>query len=160
MSRPPEQEGITGVAGDEKATSTSASGGRLISAVMFVHDLDSSVAFYRRLLGMRVTVSTETAALLVGQAGSQLYLRSMGPDAPHPLGSVGVQYLIWIAADEEDLNRCERFLKDAGVHVATQTHDEFKFVEGRDPNDVPVMVTYPGPDQAERREILARIYAW
>jgi catechol 2,3-dioxygenase-like lactoylglutathione lyase family enzyme len=47
---------------------------------MFVHDLDSSVSFYRELLGMTVTVADNTAALLVSADGFQLYVRSMGPN--------------------------------------------------------------------------------
>lgn len=148
-----------GVPADDKQVAT-VGDVRLASAVMFVHDLDASVAFYRELLRMEVTVRRDSAALLVGRAGFQLYLRSMGPSAQHALGGVGVQYVIWTAPDHEDLLRCEHLLKDAHAHVGTQTADGFTLVEGRDPSGVPVVVTYPGPDQAVRHEIMSRIYAW
>lgn len=45
---------------------------RLASAVMFVHSLDRSVAFYRELLALDVTVADSTAALLVSPDGFQL----------------------------------------------------------------------------------------
>jgi hypothetical protein len=109
---------------------------------------------------MEVTVRGNSAALLVGADESQLYLRAVGPDALHALGSVGVQYVIWTAADDEDLRRCEQFLRERSAHVNTWTADGFTLVEGRDPSGVPVMVTYPGPDQAVRHEIISRIYAW
>lgn len=68
--------------------------------------------------------------------------------------------MIWTAPDHEDLLRCERLLKDGCAHVRTQTADAFTLVEGCDPSGVPVMVTYPWPDQAVRHEIMSRIYAW
>lgn len=145
---------------EEASQISSLPGVRLASVVMFVHDLDVSVAFYRALLGMEVTVRSPTAALLVSVDDFQLYLRAMGPGATRALGAAGVQYVIWTATDEEDLRRCEALLRDASAHVHTQTGDGFTLVEGRDPNGVPVMVTYPGPDLAVRHRIMARIYAW
>ena len=65
----------------------------------------------------------------------------------HPLGGVGVQYVIWTAADEADLDRCERTLKELSAHRDTRSDGQVKAVEGRDPDDIVVMVTYPGPDQ-------------
>ena len=64
---------------------------RLASAVMFVRELERSVRFYRELLALEVTVQDKEAALLVSPDGFQLYLRSMGPRAPRPLGNVGIQ---------------------------------------------------------------------
>jgi hypothetical protein len=34
----------------------------------------------------------------------------------------------------------------------------FRVLEGRDPDGLPVLISYPGPDQAPRREIIDRIY--
>jgi catechol 2,3-dioxygenase-like lactoylglutathione lyase family enzyme len=127
---------------------------------MFVDDVESSVTFYRELLGMEVTIRGTSAALLVSTDGFQLYLRSMSQSAQHGLGSIGVQYVIWTAAGDEDLRRCERFLKDRSAHVSTQTADGFTLVEGRDPSGVPFVMSYPGPDQAVRHEIMSRIYVW
>lgn len=131
---------------------------RLATVVMCVSDLDSSVGFYRELLGMKVTLVNDVAALLVSPDMFQLYLRSIGPRADLPVGGLGVQYVIWTTPTQEDLRRCERFLKDAGSHVNTQTGDGFTLVEGRDPSSVPVLLTYPGPDDAVRHQIMSRIY--
>ena len=133
---------------------------RLSSVVVFVADLDSSSAFYAELLGMEVTVRTTSAVLLVAPEGAQLYLRAMGPSTAHVLGSIGVQYVIWTAASDEDLRRCEQFLHDRAAHVQTQAEDGFTLVEGRDPSGVPVVMTYPGPDHATRHVIMSRIYSW
>jgi len=132
----------------------------LASAVMFVADLNRSVVFYQELLGLEVTTRDDEAALLVSPDGYQLYLRSAGKRALHSCGAIGIQYLVWTAEDETDLQRCERVLKAQSSQVTSTTVDGFRMVEGRGPDNVPVVVTYPGPDQAPRHEILQRIYAW
>jgi hypothetical protein len=116
------------------------------------------VSFYRDLLAMDVRIRNHTAALLVSPDGFQLYLRSMGAGAQHPLGHVGIQYLVWTAGSKDDLRRCEHLLARSG-HVTSQTVDGITVVEGRGPDDVPIVVTYPGPDQAPR-QIPPRIYEW
>jgi catechol 2,3-dioxygenase-like lactoylglutathione lyase family enzyme len=132
----------------------------LASAVMFVADLGRSVVFYQELLGFETTARTEEAALLVSPDGYQLYLRSMGKRAQHPIGAIGIQYLVWTAESEDDLQRCERVLKAQSPQVTSTTVDGFRMVEGRGPDNVPVVITFPGPDQAPRHGILRRIYAW
>jgi hypothetical protein len=133
---------------------------RLASAVMFVHELGRSVDFYADLLAWDVALRDDTAALLVGPDGGQLYLRGMGPRAYHPLGHVGIQYLIWTAEYATDLDRCERVLREESAHVTRKTADGFTVIEGRGPDQVPILVTYPGPDQAPRHQIMKRIYQW
>jgi catechol 2,3-dioxygenase-like lactoylglutathione lyase family enzyme len=132
---------------------------KLASAVMFVADLERSVSFYRELLGLDVTVHDEEAALLAGD-GYQLYLREIGPRAEHPNGPIGIQYLIWTAENEGDLERCEQVLRAQNENVTRSTTDGFTMVEGRGPDGVPIIVTFPGPDQAPRHEILQRIYTY
>ncbi len=132
----------------------------LASVVMFVSDLERSVEFYRELLKMRVTVRTPTAALLVGSNDMQVYVRRMGR-VTHALGGIGVQYVIWSADSLDDLHRCERTLKERSAHTSSrEMADGFTVVEGRDPDDVPLVIAYPGPNKAARREIMARIYSW
>ncbi|QMU80417.1 VOC family protein [Streptacidiphilus sp. PB12-B1b] len=128
--------------------------------MLYVFDLAQSVAFYRELLGMAVTVENASAALLVGADGSQLYLRSVGPRAPHTIGGIGIQCSVWTAPSEAALKRCERVLKELNAHTTTHVAEGFSWVEGRDPNGVPVMVSHPGPGQAIRHQIISRIYAW
>jgi catechol 2,3-dioxygenase-like lactoylglutathione lyase family enzyme len=137
-----------------------AHGARIGSAVMFVQSLDRSVSFYCDVLGLEVADQSTTASLLVSQDASQLILRSMGHGAAHPLGGVGVQYVIWTAADAADLDRCERALKELSAHRDTRTDGQVKVVEGRDPDDIVVMVVYPGPDQLALHELPVRIYGW
>jgi catechol 2,3-dioxygenase-like lactoylglutathione lyase family enzyme len=137
-----------------------AQGARLESAVMFVQDLDKSVEFYREVLALEVSDRSPTAALLTAESGSQLILRAMGGGAVHSLGGVGVQYVIWTAADEEDLDRCERALRRLSALKETRVGAPVKAVEGRDPDDIVVMIIYPGPAQAPLHELPVRIYGW
>ena len=137
-----------------------AEGARVGSVVMFVQDLDRSVVFYTDVLALEVADSSPTAALLSSTGGANLILRAMGRAAPHPLGSVGIQYVVWTAAGEEDLARGERALTARGAHRETRHDGSLTLVEGRDPDDVPVMISYPGTDQRPTRKLPARIYGW
>ena len=137
-----------------------ADGARLASAVMFVRVLDRSVRFYTELLGLDVTDRSPTAALLSSAAGSYLILRAMGGHGGHALGNVGVQYVIWAAASRDDLGRCEQVLKKHRAYRETHVTDRAAAVEGRDPDDIMVLVVYPGPDQIPLRELPVRIYGW
>ena len=137
-----------------------AYGARLDSVVMFVHDLDRSVSFYSDVLNLHVADRSATAALLIGAKRSQLILRAMGRGAEHALGGVGVQYVIWTADDADDLARCEKVLKDRSAWRDSRTTEHVTAVEGRDPDDIVVMITHPGPDQAPLHELPVRIYGW
>jgi catechol 2,3-dioxygenase-like lactoylglutathione lyase family enzyme len=137
-----------------------AHGPRLGSVVIFVQNLDRSVNFYREVLGLDVVDRSPTAALLLSGDGCQLILRAMGTGVVHTLGAVGVQYVIWTAADEKDLDRCERALKEFSAHRETRAGGPARAVEGRDPDDIVVMITYPGPDQLPLHELPVRIYGW
>jgi catechol 2,3-dioxygenase-like lactoylglutathione lyase family enzyme len=137
-----------------------AQGVRLSAAVMFVRDLDRSVNFYRDVLALQVIDRSATAALLSNDAGAQLILRAMGGTAAHTLGALGVQYIVWTAASEDDLDQCERLLRERSAFRERRNTTELSAIEGRDPDDIVLMIVYPGPDKAPLRELPARIYAW
>jgi catechol 2,3-dioxygenase-like lactoylglutathione lyase family enzyme len=134
--------------------------GRIGSVVMFVTELDRSANFYTDVLALRVADSSPTAALLVSDDGSQLILRAMGSRAGHALGSVGVQYVVWNAADKQDLDRCELALKQRSAHRDTRSNSGAVAVEGRDPDDITVMIVYPGPGEQVAPKLPLRIYGW
>ena len=137
-----------------------ARGARLSSVVIFVHDLDRSVDFYTDILGLEVADHSTTAALLNNAVGTQLVLRAMGPGVSRSLGAVGVQYVVWTAADKADLDRCEQALRGRAAHRETRSHDGVTVLEGRDPDDIRLIVTYPGPDEIPLHRLPARIYGW
>ena len=137
-----------------------AHGARLSSVVIFVHNLDRSVDFYTDILGLKVVDHSTTAALLNNPAGTQLVLREMGPGVSRPLGAVGVQYVVWTADGKEDLDRCEQALRGRAAHRETRSHDGVTVLEGRDPDDIKLIVTYPGPEEIPLHRLPARIYGW
>ncbi|HEY9242754.1 MAG TPA: VOC family protein [Streptosporangiaceae bacterium] len=137
-----------------------AKGTRIGSVVIFVQQLDRSVRFYQDVLRLQVTDQSPTAALLVSPEGSELILRAMGSAGSHPLGAVGVQYVIWTAADRADLDRCERALKERSAYRDTRGSDGIVLVEGHDPDDTVVMIAYPGPEERQLKRLPTRIYGW
>jgi catechol 2,3-dioxygenase-like lactoylglutathione lyase family enzyme len=139
-----------------------ARGARIGSAVMFVQDLDRSVSFYQEVLGLAVTNRSPTAALLTSSEGAQLILRAMGGNAAHTLGGVGVQYVAWTAGSDEDLRRAEQALREHSAHRETRggEGEGVVAVEGRDPDDIVVIIIYPGPDQVPLHELPVQIYGW
>ena len=137
-----------------------AEGVRLSAAIVFVRNLDRSVSFYRELLDLDVVDRSTTAALLAAAEGSQLVLRQFGNNAAHPLGSIGVQYLTWSTSSMDDLDRRAEILRRNSAYRETRTDDGATMVEGRDPDDVPVMLFYAGDNQPLMHKLPARIYAW
>jgi catechol-2,3-dioxygenase len=137
-----------------------AEGVRLSAAVVFVRNLDRSVSFYRELLGLDVIDHSTTAALLATAEGSQLILRQFGSNAPHPLGSIGVQYLTWSTSSREDLDRRTEMLRRNSAYRETRSDQGATMVEGRDPDDLPVMLFYAGENEQLMHKLPARIYAW
>ncbi len=93
---------------------------RLSAAVVFVRNLEKSVNFYRELLRLEVVDRSTTAALLTSAGGSQLVLRQFGNNAPHPLGSIGVQYLCWTASSKDDLDRRAEILRRNSAYRETR----------------------------------------
>ena len=84
----------------------------------------------------------------------------MGQAAPHRSGRSASSTSSGPRPDEEDLARCERALAGRAAHHGTRSNDGVTVVEGRDPDDMVLMVTYPGPDQLPLRKLPVRIYGW
>jgi catechol 2,3-dioxygenase-like lactoylglutathione lyase family enzyme len=137
-----------------------ADGAMIGAVVMFVHDLDLSVSFYQDVLAMEVTDRSSTAALLTSGAGAQLILRAVGGNATHALGGIGVQYVVWTAASPADLDRCERVLRHRSAYRDKRHADGATVLEGRDPDDMVVMIVHPGPGQRLMQKVPVRSYAW
>jgi catechol-2,3-dioxygenase len=133
---------------------------RLSAAVVFVRSLDRSVKFYTEVLGLTVIDRSPTAALLGEEGGPQLVLRAFGENATHPLGSLGVQYLIWMTDSLDDLERRTSLLQQRSAYQEKHSHGDSVTVEGRDPDDLVVMIGYRPPGQPALRGLPARVYAW
>lgn len=133
---------------------------RLSAAVVFVRNLDRSLKFYTEVLGLAVIDRSPTAVLLGEDDGPQLVLRAFGENAAHPLGSLGVQYLIWMTDSRADLDRRTALLQQRSAFQETHSHGDAITVEGRDPDDLVVMIGYRPPGQPAMHGLPARVYAW
>jgi hypothetical protein len=132
----------------------------LSGAVLFVKDLNRSLDFYRQLLGLEVVDTSATAAMLSSPAGTHLVLRAAGPQAAHPLGGLGVQYIVWKLQSRADLDKCEQLLRQWSAFRETRSYAGITSVEGHDPDNLVVMLTYSEPGAPALQEIPARVYAW
>jgi catechol-2,3-dioxygenase len=137
-----------------------AQGVRLGAVIVFVRELDRSVAFYRELLGLEVADRSTTAALLTNPGGAELVLRAMGDSAQRVLGSIGVQYVVWTVSSRDDLDRCERLLHERSAQPQIRTDNGAISVEGTDPDGTPVVIVYHGSNQPPLRKLPLRIYSW
>jgi catechol-2,3-dioxygenase len=133
---------------------------RLGAAVLFVRNLERSVSFYTDVLELPVVDRSPTAALLGDDGGPQLVLRAFGENASHPLGSLGVQYLVWLTDSRADLERRAALLRMRSAYKETYTSDDGVAVEARDPDDLVLMLAYRPAGQPGLRSLPARIYAW
>jgi CBS domain-containing protein len=130
---------------------------RLASVVVFVSDLARSLGFYQPLLRYTTIVSDAGAALLTGPDGSQLYLHQVSDGSARRDDGVGVQWAAWTAGDPQDLDRCTEMLKGRSAYVRRDIIEGIDILEGRDPDGLPVLITYPGPDQTQRHVIDSRV---
>jgi catechol-2,3-dioxygenase len=133
---------------------------RLSAAVVFVRNLDRSVKFYTEVLDLAVLDRSPTAVLLGEDDGPQLVLRAFGENASHPLGSVGVQYLIWMTDSRDDLDRRTALLQQRSAFKEAHARGDSVTIEGRDPDDLVVMIGYRPPGQPAMQGLPARVYAW
>lgn len=59
-----------------------------------------------------------------------------------------------------DLDRAEGVLRGRSAYRQTRSSGGVVAVEGRDPDDIVLMITYRGPDQVPMHELPVRIYGW
>ena len=126
---------------------------RLSCVVVFVSDLTRSLAFYQPLLRYTPTVSDIDSAVLTGPDGSQIYLHSVSDGSMRRNEDVGLQYVAWTAGGPHDLDRCTKVLTEHGAYTSRDTFEGIDVLEGRDPDGLPVLITYPGPGETPRRLI-------
>jgi catechol-2,3-dioxygenase len=132
---------------------------QISGVVVYVRDLDRSVRFYRELLGLESFDTSATAALLGAGDGPYLILRGTGSAASHPLGGIGLQWVVWSLPTKQDLDRCEQILRQQSAYRETRADADLTTIEGRDPDDLTVLLVHSG-SEAAMRELPARIYAW
>jgi catechol-2,3-dioxygenase len=125
---------------------------RLNHAVLFVRDLDRSVAFYREALGFRVKVEMPGRASFLQAAGStndhDLGIFAVG-DGAGPSGAgrstVGLYHLAWEVDTLDELERIQGELASRDALVGATDHGTTKAVYGRDPDGLEFEVCWLVP---------------
>lgn len=128
------------------------------SAVIFVTDLDRSVAFYTEVFGCTVSLHDTDAALLLTPSGFQIYLIGRGRQESHPTGGIGDRHLLWATESRGSLADLRSRLEERSAYTDTHTAGGITFVQGRDPDGIRVVIAYPTPAQSARSVVDSRLY--
>ena len=138
---------------------------RLNHAVLYVRNLDHSVAFYRQAFGFEEIARDAGGRMaFLRAAGSEnhhdLGLFAVGDHAPGPLhGSTGLYHLAWQVPTIEDLGAARDILIAMDAMVGESDHGATKSIYGRDPdgNEFEVMYLLPRAewgDYADRAVVM------
>ena len=126
---------------------------RLNHAVLFVADLERSVAFYGQAFDMKVMAReprANAAFLRLPRSGNHhdLGLFGVGAQPPRPRGSLGLYHLAWQVDTIEELADARRTLAGLDALTGESSHGATKSVYGRDPdgNEFEVMWMLPRAD--------------
>ena len=126
---------------------------RLNHAVLYVHDVERSVAFYRDVLGFRVIddmAGLPGAAFLQAPGSTNdhdLGLFQTGGN-PAPRGSTGLYHLAWEVDTLQDLDDLAAKLTAAGALVGASDHSTTKSLYGQDPDGIEFEIAWIVPADA------------
>jgi catechol-2,3-dioxygenase len=122
---------------------------RLNHAVLYVRDIDRSVAFYRDVLGFRPLDLNFPGAAFLQAPGStndhDLGLFALGDGAgPSPAGrsTVGLYHLAWEVGTLAELEEVMVALANAGALVGSSDHGTTKSLYGQDPDGLEFEVVW------------------
>ena len=121
---------------------------RLNHAVLYVRDVDRSVAFYRDVLGFRTVMAMPGAAFLQASGSTNdhdLGLFQIGAGAgPSEAGrrTVGIYHLAWEVETLAELSRIRDALLQAGALVGASDHATTKALYAQDPDGLEFEVSW------------------
>ena len=125
---------------------------RLNHAVLFVADLDRSLAFYTDVFGMAVVAReprANAAFLRLPRSGNHHDLGLFGVGAaaggPKRRGVIGLYHLAWQLDTVDELAAARDALREAGAYTGESSHGATKSLYGADPdgNEFEVMWMLP-----------------
>ena len=123
---------------------------RLNHAVLFVSDVERSVAFYRDVLGFRLISDMDRlpgAAFLQAPASTNDHdlglFQTSGTSAPS--GSTGLYHLAWEVDTLQDLDDLAAKLTAAGALVGASDHSTTKSLYAKDPDGIEFEVAWIVP---------------
>ena len=121
---------------------------RLNHAVLYVRDVDRSVAFYTDALGFRVKAALPGAAFLQAEGSTNdhdLGLFAVGADAGASgagRSTVGLYHLAWEVDTLAELARIRDALQQAGALVGASDHATTKALYAHDPDGLEFEVSW------------------
>jgi catechol-2,3-dioxygenase len=136
---------------------------RLNHAVLYVRDLDRSVAFYTDALGFRVKVSLPGAAFLQAEGSTNdhdLGLFAIGESAGDSAAgrvTVGLYHLAWEVDTLAELRRVARELAHRGALAGASDHGTTKALYARDPDGLEFEVSWLVPADLLTDDVTMRI---
>jgi catechol-2,3-dioxygenase len=149
---------------------------RLNHAVLFVRDLERSVAFYERVFGMQVMAReprANAAFLRLPRGGNHhdLGLFGLGAAAPpRRPGTVGLYHLAWQVDTVDELLTARAGLVAADAYTGESSHGATKSLYGADPdgNEFEVMWMLPRAEwgayadaaPVDRLDLAAEVARW
>jgi catechol-2,3-dioxygenase len=129
---------------------------RLNHAVLFVADLERSIAFYERAFDMAVMAReprANAAFLRLPRSGNHhdLGLFGVGAQPPRPRGGLGLYHLAWQVDTIEELQEARVTLANLGALTGESSHGATKSLYGADPdgNEFEVMWMLPKAEWGE-----------
>jgi catechol-2,3-dioxygenase len=134
---------------------------RLNHAVLYVRDVERSVAFYSQVLGFRQVMGMPGAAFLQAEGSSNdhdLGLFQVGPDAadsPAGRGAVGLYHLAWEVDTLDELERIAGRLAGSDSLAGASDHSTTKALYGKDPDGIEFEVSWLVPAELITDEVLA-----
>ena len=140
---------------------------RLNHAVLYVRNLDHSVAFYKQAFGFDEIAREGDRMAFLRAAGStnhhDLGLMGVGEHAPAPVrGATGLYHLAWEVPGIDDLGAARDILIALDAMVGESDHGVTKSLYGRDPdgNEFEVMWMVPREEwgEYEHRAIVAPLH--
>ena len=125
---------------------------RLNHAVLYIRDVDRSVAFYTEALGFRVVTSVPGRAAFLQAAGStndhDLGLFAIGDgagDSSAGRSTVGLYHLAWEVDTLAELQRIRGALTEHGALVGASDHGTTKALYAEDPDGIEFEVSWLVP---------------
>jgi catechol-2,3-dioxygenase len=120
---------------------------RLNHAVLYVSDVERSVAFYRDVLGFRAITTMPGAAFLQAPASTNdhdLGLFQVPGAGPSPAGrtAVGLYHLAWEVDTLAELERLQGVLAAADALVGASDHGTTKSLYAKDPDGIEFEVVW------------------
>ncbi|MDR8407753.1 VOC family protein [Nonomuraea sp. 3-1Str] len=134
---------------------------RLNHAVLYVRDVERSVAFYREALGFEVVMGMRGAAFLQAPGSNNdhdLGLFEIGAGAaasPAGRSSVGLYHLAWEVDTLDELERIAARLGEMGALVGASDHATTKALYAQDPDGLEFEVSWLVPASLIDEELLA-----